>query len=33
MPETAPETRVRVAILRIDLLQPGFECRYAGPAA
>ena len=33
MPEPAPEARVRVAILRIDLLQPGFECRYAGPAA
>ncbi len=33
MPETVPEARVRVAILRIDLLQPGFECRYAGPAA
>jgi len=33
MPETAPEAHVRVAILRIDLLQPGFECRYAGPAA
>ncbi|HMA30885.1 MAG TPA: RNB domain-containing ribonuclease, partial [Casimicrobiaceae bacterium] len=32
MPETPPEARVRVAILRIDLLQPGFECRYAGSA-
>ena len=33
MPESAPETRVRVAILRVDLLQPALECRYAGVAA
>ncbi|HEV2219846.1 MAG TPA: RNB domain-containing ribonuclease, partial [Casimicrobiaceae bacterium] len=33
MPAAAPDTRLRVAILRVDLLQPGMECRYAGPAA
>lgn len=26
-----PGTRLRVAILRIDLLQPAIECRYLGP--
>ncbi|MBU6483995.1 MAG: RNB domain-containing ribonuclease [Betaproteobacteria bacterium] len=33
MPAAAPDTKLRVAILRVDLLQPGMECRYAGPAA
>ena len=33
MPAIAPETRVRVAIGRIDLLEATFECRYAGLAA
>ncbi|MHB8492999.1 MAG: ribonuclease catalytic domain-containing protein [Casimicrobiaceae bacterium] len=33
MPAAAPDTQLRVAILRVDLLQPGMECRYAGPAA
>jgi hypothetical protein len=31
LPAAAPQTQVRVAILRVDLLQPGLECRYAGP--
>ena len=30
MPGSAPETRVRVAIGRVDLLDVTFECRYAG---
>ena len=30
MPASAPETRVRVAIGRIDLLECTLECRYAG---
>jgi exoribonuclease-2 len=33
MPASAPETRVRVAIGRIDLLDCTLECRYAGVAA
>jgi len=33
MPASAPETRVRVAIGRIDLLEATLECRYAGAAA
>jgi len=31
MPALAPESRVRVAIGRIDLLDVTLECRYAGP--
>jgi exoribonuclease-2 len=31
MPGPAPDTRVRVAISRIDLLEATLECRYAGP--
>ena len=30
LPALAPETRVRVAIGRIDLLAATLECRYAG---
>jgi len=33
MPASAPDTRVRVAIGRIDLLDCTLECRYAGVAA
>ncbi|HEX6137418.1 MAG TPA: ribonuclease catalytic domain-containing protein [Casimicrobiaceae bacterium] len=33
MPASAPETRVRVAIGRIDLLECTLECRYAGRLA
>ena len=33
MAAIAPETRVRVAVGRIDLLEATFECRYAGLAA
>jgi exoribonuclease II len=33
MPPGAPETRIRVAIGRIDLLEATLECRYAGAAA
>ena len=33
LPAQAPETRVRVAIGRIDLLAATLECRYAGLAA
>jgi exoribonuclease-2 len=32
MPALASETRVRVAIGRVDLLEVTLECRYAGPA-
>ena len=32
MPASEPDTRVRVAIGRIDLLQMALECRYAGRA-
>jgi exoribonuclease II len=32
MPAGEPETRVRVALGRIDLLQMALECRYAGRA-
>ena len=31
LPALAPETPVRVAIGRIDLLSATLECRYAGP--
>jgi exoribonuclease-2 len=30
LPALAPDTRVRVAIMRIDLLAAALECRYAG---
>ena len=33
LPQVAPETSVRVAIGRIDLLASTIECRYAGPVA
>jgi exoribonuclease II len=33
MPASAGDTRVRVAIGRIDLLESTLECRYAGPGA
>jgi exoribonuclease II len=33
MPALAPETRIRVAIGRIDLLETTLECRYAGAVA
>jgi len=33
MPASSPDTRVRVAIGRIDLLDCTLECRYAGIAA
>ena len=36
LPASAPDTRVRVAILRVDLLAATLECRHAGvmePAA
>ena len=33
LPPQAPDTTVRIAIGRIDLLAATFECRYAGPAA
>ena len=33
LPALAPDTPVRVAIGRIDLLSATLECRYAGPAA
>jgi len=33
MPPLAPDTRVRLAIGRIDLLAATFETRYAGPAS
>ena len=33
LPSLPPDTRVRVAIGRIDLLAATLECRYAGPAA
>jgi exoribonuclease-2 len=32
VPPLAPEARIRIAILRIDLLAATLECRYAGPA-
>jgi hypothetical protein len=32
VPALPPETPVRVAIGRIDLLAATLECRYAGPA-
>ena len=33
MPPGTADERVRIAIGRIDLLEPRLECRYAGPAA
>jgi exoribonuclease-2 len=33
LPSLAPDTAVRIAIGRIDLLAATFECRYAGPPA
>jgi exoribonuclease-2 len=32
LPPFTPETSVRIAIGRIDLLAATLECRYAGPA-
>ena len=33
LPSIAPETSIRVAVSRIDLLAATFECRYAGPVS
>jgi exoribonuclease-2 len=33
LPSCAPETAVRIAIGRVDLLAATLECRYAGPLA